>query len=370
MKNIIDYAKEIEDTFENRQFNTVDSLVLSQLAYLNFDGVVPGLSNILSPMSVQEVAAIEESNTLYQDVRDSKSNRQLLFAFANSPRFCNTKLAFYVNQIDNKAEKQFSAVTYLLSDNSAYIAYRGTDSTFIGWKEDFNMAFTSPVPSQEEGTAYLNAVADRISRPLKIGGHSKGGNIAVYSSIKCRRTVQDRITQVYSHDGPGFRDEIFLSNGYLILKDRIQNTLPQSSIIGMLLLHQDKYSVVKSNRVWLMQHDPFSWLVSVDDFEYIPSITRSALYMNETLNQWVNSLDNSKRELFVNTLYDVIKATNATTFYDLTGDWQKRALAVLGAMKEIDDETRKFMLQTIRLLFVLAVKNIRGTRRSDTIMSG
>jgi hypothetical protein len=362
VKNIIDYANEIKDPFEMNQFNIVDSLVLSQLAYLHFDGAVPDLSDTSSPVSIQEVADIQDSNALYQDVRDSRSNRKLLFAFANSPRFRDTKLGFYVNQIDNQAEKQFSAVTFFLSDNTAYIAYRGTDSTFIGWKEDFNMAFTSPVPSQEEGVAYLDAVANRISCKLKIGGHSKGGNIAVYSSIKCSRTVQERIIQVFSHDGPGFKDEIFQSDGYLILKERIQNTLPQSSIIGMLLQHQDKYSVVKSNRVWLMQHDPFSWLISGNDFEYIPSITKSALYMNGTLNQWVNSLDNQKRELFVNTLYDVIKATNATTFYDLTGDWQKRALAALGAMREIDEETRKFMFQTIRLLFVLAVRNIRETR--------
>ena len=368
MKNIIDYAKEIEDTFKDRQFNAVDSLILSQLAYLYYDGVVPSLSDISSPVSIQEVAAIENPDTLYQDVRDRKSNQQLLFAFANSLRFRDTKLAFYVNQIDNTVEKQFSAVTYLLSDDSAYIAYRGTDATFVGWKEDFNMAFTSPVPSQEEGVAYLNAVADRISCKLKIGGHSKGGNIAVYSSIECLRPVQDRITHTFDHDGPGFRDEVFQSDGYLILKDRIHKTMPQSSVIGMLLQNQEKYSVVKSNRIWLMQHDPFSWLIDGDDFEYISSITKSALYMNETLNQWVNSLNDQKRELFVNTLYNVIKATNATTFYDLTGDWQKRAYAVLGAMKEIDDETRRFLLQTIRSLFILAMKNIRETRKHEPIL--
>jgi hypothetical protein len=366
MRNIVDYAKEIEDTFKNRPFNTVDSLVLSQLAYLNFDGIVPGLSDTASPLSIPEVV-VKNPNTLYQDVRDSESNKKLLFAFAHSPRFRDTKLAFYVNQVDNTAEKQFSAVTFFLSDNTAYIAYRGTDSTFIGWKEDFNMAFTSPVPSQEEGVAYLNAVADRISCKLKIGGHSKGGNIAVYSSIKCRRSVQNRITHAFNHDGPGFRDDVFLNDGYCILKDRINKTMPQSSVIGMLLQNQEEYSVVKSNRIWLMQHDPFSWLIDGYDFKYIPSITKSALYMNDTLNQWLNSLDDRKRELFVNTLFHIIQATNATTFYDLTGDWQKRAVAVLGAMKEIDDETRRFLFQTIRSLFVLAVKNIRETRKPGTI---
>jgi len=214
MKNMINYVMENGHSFESKKFNAVDSLVLSQLAYLNFDGVVPGIADITAPVSIQEVVAVENPDRLFQDVRESKSNRQLLTVFANSPRFRDTKLVFYVNQIDGKAEKQFSAVTYLMSDGTAYIACRGTDSTFVGWKEDFNMAFISPVPSQKEGVTYLNAVADRISCSLKIGGHSKGGNIAVYSAIKCRRSVQNRITHIFSYDGPGFRDEVFLSDGY------------------------------------------------------------------------------------------------------------------------------------------------------------
>jgi hypothetical protein len=338
------------------------------LAYLNFDGFVSGLSDAATPVSIEEIADMDHTDALFHNTWDSKTNRRLFFALADSSRFRDMKVIFYVNKTDPGTEKQFSAVTFLLDDGSAYVAYRGTDSTFVGWKEDFNMAFTSPIPSQDEGVAYLNAVADKISCKLKIGGHSKGGNIAVYSSIKCRRSVQDRITHIFDHDGPGFKDEIFQSDGYLTVKDRIRKTMPQSSVIGMLLQHQEKYSVVKSNRIWLMQHDPFSWLIDSDDFEYISSITKSALYMNETLNQWVSSLNDQKRELFVNTLYNVIKATNATTFYDLMGDWQKRAYAVLGAMKEIDDETRRFLFQTIRSLFILAMKNIREIRKHDLIL--
>lgn len=216
MKNIIDYAIGESDTFKNRKFNAADSLVLSQLAYLRFDKFVPGLFDIATPVSIKEIASKENLDMLFRDTWNSKNNRRLFFALANSSRFRDLKMVFYVNKIDNKTEKQFSAITFLLDDCSSYIAYRGTDSTFIGWKEDFNMAFINPIPSQEEGVAYLNAVADRISGQLKIGGHSKGGNIAVYSSIKCRQPVQKRITHVFSHDGPGFRDEVFQCTSILL----------------------------------------------------------------------------------------------------------------------------------------------------------
>ncbi len=358
LKNIIDYVISETRSFKDKKFSSVDSLVLSQIAYMRFDGVVPDLSKSVSFIPVGEVAAMGSLDTLFQGVRSNRNNQQLFEAFVKSPRFCDTELAFYRNQLDDETEKQFSAITFFLVDGSTYIAFRGTDSTITGWKEDFNMAFTSPIPSQKEGVDYLDAVADRTSGTLRVGGHSKGGNIAVYSAINCAPLAQKRIEQIYSHDGPGFRDEILRSAGYLMIKDRINKTLPQSSIIGMLLHNQEQYSVVKSNRIWVMQHDPFSWLINGDDFLYLPSISKSATYMHATLDQWMNLYDDQKRKLFINTLFQIFQATEANTVYDLTGDWHKRAVAALGALREIDEETRSFVLQTIGSLFVLAIKNI------------
>jgi len=150
-------------------------------------------------------------------------------------------MTYYVNKIDLNEEKQFSAVTYLLDDGTAYVAYRGTDATFVGWKEDFNMGFISPVPSQQEGVKYLNTVGYLAARELYVGGHSKGGNIAVYSAIKCHQHIRDSIIRVYNHDGPGFREEISMS-WFLSIKDRIHKTIPQSSVIGMLLHNQENFT--------------------------------------------------------------------------------------------------------------------------------
>ncbi|PHJ38649.1 hypothetical protein P378_08960 [Desulforamulus profundi] len=152
LKNIIDYTIEENDTFKNRKFNAVDSLVLSQLAYLRFDKFVPGLSDTAMPVSIKEIASKENLDMLFRDTWNSKNNRRLFFALANSSRFRDLKMVFYVNKIDNKTEKQFSAITFLLDDCSAYIAYRGTDSTFIGWKEDFNMAFISLFPRRKKAS--------------------------------------------------------------------------------------------------------------------------------------------------------------------------------------------------------------------------
>jgi hypothetical protein len=359
MGNIIDYAEAMEDSFTIRNINAVDSLILSQFAYLQFSGFVPGFSDNSEPISIGDLAKNGNLDKLFIDVRDSRKNRRLFHALSQSPRFRNVRLAYHVDKTDFSLEKQFSAITYLLDNGTAYVAYRGTDSTFVGWKEDFNMAFLYPVPSQEEGVTYLNSVAGLISSDLIVGGHSKGGNIAVYSSLRCEPHLRGRITMIYSHDGPGFIPEVLLSEGYSDIQTMIQKTQPQSSVIGMLLQHQEPYKVVKSDRIWIMQHDPFSWLVEREDFLYAGTVRGSTKYTNEIVNRWILSVDKEKRELFVDTLYQVVKATDAKSFHDLTDDWRKKAIAVVYSIKDIDEETRWFVLKTIGSLFILLVKNLR-----------
>ncbi len=357
--NIVDYAETQMEPFESIRFNLIDSLILSQFAYVHFNDVVPGLTDRSAPVRVAELLKAEYIPKMLNNVRDSKKNRRLLLAIGMSPRFRNIRMCCYSDCLNVAEQKQFAAVTYLIDEQNAYIAYRGTDSTVVGWKEDFNMAFISPIPAQQEGVAYLNAVAELFPHTLMVGGHSKGGNIAVYSAMECRPIIKERIKTVYSHDGPGFRDEVFETENYAGIKTRIHKTLPQSSLVGMLLQHQEDYMVVESRQFWVMQHDPFSWVVNKDDFCYVQSITNGAKYINTVISQWLASLDDEKRELFVTTLYSVIEAVGIVSFSDLTENWHRKAFTALDAVKGIDPETKRFVSETIRTLFVLYVKNFR-----------
>ncbi|MEY8356917.1 Mbeg1-like protein [Lachnospiraceae bacterium 54-53] len=218
--NIIDYAESQMENFKAKKFNLVDSLVLSQFVYIHFNDVVPGLSDNQEPVRIGELLKAEHIPHMLHNVRDPKSNHRLLLALGMSPRFRDIRMCCFSDSLNIAEQKQFAAVTYLIDDETAYVAYRGTDSSIVGWKEDFNMAFISPVPAQQEGVSYLNAVAERFAHMLMVGGHSKGGNIAVYSSMGCHPTIQDRIVSIYSHDGPGFRNEIFTSEKYARIKSK------------------------------------------------------------------------------------------------------------------------------------------------------
>lgn len=360
MGNIIDYVENKMESLNTNEFNAVDSLVLSVLSYIRFENIVPLLSERKTPVRIGELLKAEMFESMFHDLWDMESHRRILYAFAASPRFRNTYLNFYTSISDPVLDKQFSAVTFLLEDKTAYIAYRGTDSTFVGWKEDFNMAYMSTVPAQGEGVKYLNAVAKEVpdANKLRVGGHSKGGNIAVYSAVNCDPSVKKRIDMVYNHDGPGFKDNLFSSPEFLHIKDHIHTTMPEEALIGMLLQHHENYFVIQSSQHGVIQHDPFTWQVEHDDFCYAPKIKGGALIRSKTINEWLNSINDEKRKLFIDALFQLLCKTEYKSFREFSEEWQKGAITMLSTIKNSDPEIRRFVIKTMNELAQLSVKNL------------
>ena len=273
-------------------------------------------------------------------------------AMLKSRRFQNMKAVFHVNILDEGWELQFSATTFRMEKGPVYVAFRGTDENLVGWKEDFNMAFITPVPAQEKAIQYLNSVAELFSGKFIVGGHSKGGNLAVYASMNCSDYLQDRIISIYSHDGPGFREEVLESSSYERIHDRVHKLLPHSSVVGMLLQKQETYEVIDCKSIGLLQHNPFNWLTDGCDFKRSDQLKHGTKVMDDSLNEWVCSLNKDQLRGFVETLYSVVEATEIKTLLDLKNvDKRKNANAVIAAIKDMDEESRKMMKQIIKLLF-------------------
>lgn len=358
MNNIITYTQTHLDTFDIRPFCAVDSLILSSAAYIRFPATLADLENFRG-IRLQELYRAEYFGEMFQNIPlFSKEIRELFFALAASPRFRDIRIMGYTEQYDSISEKQFSAVTFQINPQLCYIAFRGTDSSLIGWKEDFNMAFKSPIPSQEEAVRYIEKAAIYCPGKIFTGGHSKGGNLAVYAAAMCRENVKSRIERVFSHDGPGFLEATLQSKEFKQVSSRVEKTLPQSSIIGMLLEHQEQFQIVKSNRTGLLQHDPFSWLVENSDFIYIEKLTKDAKYADRTLTDWLNQISEEDRERFVDSLYSILNANNLTSLEDLRSDWQNAIPASIHAAAHLDGDTKKFLLRTLKELAALSIRNI------------
>ena len=365
MGTVLDYLREYGDyTLEEKPFSEVDSLILSQFSYLKFDDMAPGTGEEKPALCLSELMQHENYDHLYADERYRKDNTALFLGMYHSKRFQDIRVKNYVNQINLDVEMQFSAVTILLPNDVCYVAFRGTDETIVGWKEDLNLAFSEPVPGQRMSVEYLECAAESIEGDFYVGGHSKGGNLAIYAAMNCREEVRRRIMTIYDHDGPGFRPEVKVQGAYDEIAGRIRKTVPRSSLVGMLLYEEEDYRVVESKTIGLAQHNPYTWLVRDDDFQIVGEIRSGRKLMDDALNQWILSLSQEEMHTFVDTFYQVVLASETDNLIDFTANWFQSLHKIGTALKEIEPQTGKVIMQIMRTLFETVSAHVRERFRS------
>ena len=258
-----------------------------------------------------------------------------------------------------KTQTQFSAITFKLTEDTYFVVYRGTDNTLVGWKEDFNMSFVCPVPAQTLAVEYLEMIAKQFDGKIIVGGHSKGGNLAVYAAAFCDPEIQERITMVYNYDGPGFTENVLAEEGYKRICGRIKTYVPQSSVVGMLLGHEEKYTIVhSSNPTMLLQHDTYTWDIRRNKFVYLETVTNSSKFIDSTLKGWMSSLDSARREKVVDTIYNILLQTKAKTIKDLSKNWLATSNKIVKSLITLDDDTRKIVLEAIGALVQCAANEL------------
>ena len=219
------------------------------------------------------------------------------------------------------------------------------------------MAFQYPVHSQLEAQKFLKEAVKHCTGKILIGGHSKGGNLAVSSALNCNSSIKNRIECIYSHDGPGFLESVLNSKNFKDISSKIEKTLPQSSLVGMLLENQENFNIIKSNRVSFLQHYPFSWIVENNDFCYLKDLTTNARFLDTTLNKWISSLSNAERERFVDSLYKILNINQNSTLTEFRCDWKKNLPAIIQATSKMDEDTKSFLQETVKALFALGFKS-------------
>jgi len=228
----------------------------------------------------------------------------------------------------------------------------------VGWKEDFNMTFSDVIPAQLEAVSYLEKVSEKVTGPLLPGGHSKGGNLAIYASVSCSEKTQKRITGIYCNDAPGFHRNFIKSGGFLKMRPYINSFVPQSSIVGMLFEHGNDYTVIKSSQTGILQHLLYSWEVKHNGMIQLDRVDHGSRFIDKTLRDWMNSLDNERRRLFSETLFGVLDHARIKSFSENENDWLKASFRVIRSMGKIDRATRKNIFEMLTALFNAAKKNI------------
>ena len=344
MANIMDYLNWRGDlTFEESPLNEIDSLILANLSYVPLDGIVP------SPWEPESISLKEASDAFWQEreekdlLREFSLIKMAPFAMrrmAATRRFGNLQLMYYQNSVNIKEESQFSALCIQIGEGKIFTAFRGTDDTIIGWKENFRMCFET-VPAQKKAVDYLNYVGHTCEGELWLGGHSKGGNLAVYAAVKARPNIQNRIQSIYNFDGPGFSKAMLASSSYQKLQHRIRKYVPVSSVVGMLLEQDENYMVVSSEEQGLRQHDPITWRVLRTEFVSVPERKEDSEMVARTMHGWIYSLSMEERKSVVDTMFNIIQEANIKTLNDFGENrWRLKLWQMQKRMKKNPDYHR------------------------------
>lgn len=346
MADLFEYLKWRSDVpFSVAPLNDVDNLVLAELAYSDFSGIVPSDGR---PVPVVEVCErffqAHDKEEILKSTSFTAKAPLLMDNMVTGGRFGNMQLCWYVDHLDEERTAQMSAVTYLLDDGSIYVAFRGTDSTLVGWKEDFDIGCLTETRGQELAVSYLDRIAQALDAPIRVGGHSKGGNFAVYAASFCRPEIQNRILGVYSNDGPGFRKEVTERPGYLRILPKVCKIVPDTSMIGMLLADKAARRVVRSSAFGILQHDALSWSTERDRLEPAEPSELGKL-LNNVLASWIDGMDDNLRNSVTDTIFDAFEATGADTFHEIAQQKWKSAEAVLGYLFKIPREKQEELFQ-------------------------
>lgn len=352
MANIEDYIKWRGDlSFEQSPFCRVDVLILCQISYLNFDRLLPDYDFGVE-MKLSELAEIFENSRDFKKRSETgllinRKTAPFFLQVARTRRFENIRITGYVSKIDLTVEEQFAAASYKLPDRTNFICFRGTDDSIVGWKEDFNLATEKEVPAQKDAVEYLEKAAKNLKGKIRIGGHSKGGNLAMYASAVVDKKISERILCIYNNDGPGFYEARVKSPEFVRIAEKVESCYPQFSIVGMLFQHIGKQIFVESDEIGVMQHDPFSWHIMGKDFVILENNDYGSKFFHNTFNEWISKLEPARREIFVDTVFKIIESTDAKTNTELELNFARNSVKVLKAINKLDPEMRKICKETV-----------------------
>lgn len=363
-RNVISYLGTQFDAFDVRGLTEVDSLVLACVSYYQVPDEAAA-ARTHEGIALVDLYRADWFDDLTCGLWDPDGLVRLLGAIVASPRFRPLRLCDYVSEMDSHREKQFSACTLRFPSGDAYVSFRGTDNTIVGWKEDFNMAFEAHVPSQARAVRYLESAVSLTAGRVFVGGHSKGGNLAVYATAMCDPATHARIEAAFSHDGPGFTRETLSSPSWKMSVELIRKTVPTSSLVGMLFEQQEEYVTVESTAVGVLQHDPFSWVVEGLGFLRKEGISGGAGFLDRGLNEWIASMSREERESFVDTLFSVLYASGEDTFASLHSNWRTAVPAMLAAASKLDEKERGHIARAVTLIGEVLFPDVAPFGASD-----
>ncbi len=340
--------------FTKVPFCDVDNLIFSLFAFIDFSGIVSEDytdNGITLHDAITKLRCLPAERRYLGAITPEEINPLALVA-SKTARFKDVRICAYENIIEENEESQFCAVTFILPSGELCVSYSGTDDTLVGWKEDFNMSFLDSTYAQRQSVRYLTGIAQKSSgRRMFVCGHSKGGNLAVWSSASVSEDIRGRIIRVFNNDGPGFNKDFFNGEGFLDIKNKITTYIPQFSVVGAFFEQWEDSKIVKSTSHTIMSHDIFSWKLNGPKIVCVAQRTTKTQRKDKNRNAWIESLEPSQKKEFIDTMYAVLSAGGAKTLSDIKRNSIKHIYAMRKAIKELPPSKQRNIKYVLKSMF-------------------
>lgn len=348
-KNIIDYIKyNGEFSFDLVEFNELDSLIFASLSYINFDNIIKKYEKV----TIEE-AGIKFFNDyskadLKNNVFSVQTGIKIFSSIYKTKRYGNLVLSKYKKVVDSN--KQFQAICININKNTSYLSFEGTDDLVGGWYEDAAMSYKFPVPSQSEAIKYVNHYINPFSnRKYILGGHSKGGNLALIAAMYGRSLTKSKIKSVYMFDAPGIREEQAKSKEFLKTKHRIKRYVTNYSIVGLLFNNVEETNIVKSSKKGVMAHNIINWCIEDSEFNRT-KMSSFSLKLQNKIETWLNNYTDDERKEFVHDVFCIFKRANITSILDLKNNKLKKVTLLIKESKKLDKKSKEIVNTFIKLM--------------------
>lgn len=300
--NLIDYSRVFgAASFAERPFTSVDAAVLSGLSYAAFERIAPDYREKDKTLFLKDLSD-EDITTLTSIKNYGPETRDLLLALRDAKRFKETGVKLVMKVTESDYLEQFCAMTFVLPNGTLFIAYRGTDSSAIGWEENFRNLYVKVTAAQLDSIEYLRIVREALpDQNFLLGGHSKGGNLSFYAILNAPAEIQEHISLAYSFDGTGFYSKDFRTQpDYNEKLQRMVQIVPKDTIVGEFFYTPNNQQVVLAEGKGIIQHDIFRWIITDQgDFSYTERRSFMSRLVHRTVKKWSQKASLSDRELFV-----------------------------------------------------------------------
>lgn len=356
MKNMLSYLKVHKyDTFDVLPFNDIDSLILSQISYLNIENVIKSYSKINSLIIWDNWRILCDKTMTY------RGNKKMCRMFSDNTRYKDIFVVDYEVIASDDNNTQFFAVTYYLND-FLYVAFRGTDLTIYGWREDFDMLYER-TPSQIAAVNYLNFISDKFHRPIIVGGHSKGGNLALYGAMYAKEETKKRIIKIYNFDGPGFYDKkIYETEEFKNASKKLFSITSRVSVVSMLLYKIPGVRFIEVRSVSVLTHDAFNWSVDVDKckFKFVEKNSNLSRWLDAASDQYMEETTPFGRKNIVEITFKILKESPTMSLVDVVHHpilYIKRFRVRHKALSKDENNILENEIKKIRKILKISFKN-------------